>query len=62
MLDRAFRVDGISCLHNDFEETRDAAYHIHKAVGFRESGTSDGITHLKITREEYLEDSRRAAE
>ena len=62
LLDRAFRVDCISCLHNDFEETRDAAYHIHKAVGFRESGTSDGITHLKITREEYLEGSRRTAE
>ena len=54
LLDRAFRVNGISCLHNDFETTRDAAYQIHKAVGFREAGTEDGIVHLELTREEYL--------
>ena len=54
LLDRAFRVNGISCLHNDFETTRGAAYQIHKAVGFREVGTEDGIVHLELTREEYL--------
>ena len=57
LLDHAFRTDGISRLHNDFETTRDAAYFIHKAVGFRETGLADGIIQLEITREEYLQDS-----
>ncbi len=56
LLDRAFNVDGVSRLHNDFETTREAAYHIHKAVGFREKGTVDGFIQLELTREEYLED------
>ncbi len=56
LLDRAFRVDGICSLHNDFEMSRDAAYHIHKAVGFRERGAVDGIIRMELTREEYLQD------
>ena len=56
LLDRAFRVDGVSRLHNDFETTRDAAYRIHKAAGFRETGLVDGIIQLELTREEYLQD------
>ncbi|MBQ3370467.1 MAG: GNAT family N-acetyltransferase [Mogibacterium sp.] len=55
LLDRVFEVDGVACLHNDFEETRNAAYHIHKAVGFRETGVVDGIIHLEITRDDYIE-------
>ena len=54
LLDRAFRVDGVHCLHNDFERTRAAAYRIHKAVGFREIGPQDGLFHLELTREAYL--------
>ena len=54
LLDHAFRVDGVPCLHNDFEETRSAAYNIHKAVGFKETGVVDGIIHLEITKEDYL--------
>lgn len=54
LLNRAFKVDGVACLHNDFEETRSAAYRIHTAVGFRETGTVNGIIHLEITREDYL--------
>ena len=54
LLDHAFRVDGIPCLRNDFETTREAAYRIHKAVGFREAGIVDGIIQLELTREEYL--------
>ena len=54
LLDRAFRVNGISRLHNDVETTRDAAYHIHKAVGFRDAGKEDGIIHLLLTKEEYF--------
>lgn len=57
LTDRAFRVDGISLLHNDFESTRSAAYHIHKAVGFRETGMADGFIQLELTREEYLQDN-----
>ena len=56
LLDRAFKVGGISRLHNDFEMTRDAGYHIHKAVGFRETGMIDGFIQLELTREEYLQD------
>ena len=51
LLDRAFKVDGVSCLHNDFEDTRAAAYRIHKAV---ETGTHDRIIQLELTREDYL--------
>ena len=54
LLDRAFRVDGVSCLHNDFEEEREAARRIHRAAGFRETGRTGEIIHLEITREEYL--------
>ena len=57
LLDRAFQVDGIPLLHNDFEPAREAACHIHKAAGFRETGVIDGIIQLELTREEYLRDS-----
>ena len=57
LMERAFKVDGIPRLHNDFETTRGAACHIHQALGFRETGTKDGIIHLEITREEYLQNS-----
>ena len=56
LLDRAFRVCGISRLHNDFENTRDAAWKIHRKVGFKESGVEDGFLHLMLTREDYFED------
>ncbi|MBR4800422.1 MAG: GNAT family N-acetyltransferase [Clostridia bacterium] len=55
LLERAFKVDGISRLHNEFETSRDAAYRIHKAVGFKEIGKQDGIISLEITREEYFQ-------
>ena len=58
LLDRAFREDGISMLHNDFETTRDAAYKIHKTVGFRETGVENGLIQLEISREEYLSKSK----
>ena len=54
LLDHAFRTDGVSCLHNEFETARGAAYRIHRAAGFRETGTDGGIVRLEITREEYL--------
>ena len=57
LLNRAFNVDGISHLHNDFEESRVAARRIHRAAGFRETGAADGIIHLEMTREEFLNSS-----
>ena len=54
LLDQAFRVCGISRLHNDFETTRDAAWAIHRKVGFKEIGVEDGILQLMLTKEDYL--------
>ena len=54
LTERAFRIDGVACLHNDFETARGAALRIHKAAGFREIGSRDGLCHLELTREEYL--------
>ena len=54
LLERAFRVCGISQLHNDFETTRDAAWAIHRKVGFKEMGMEDGILQLILTKEDYL--------
>ncbi|MBE6726556.1 MAG: GNAT family N-acetyltransferase [Ruminococcaceae bacterium] len=54
LLDRAFRVDGIPVLHNDFEPTRGAAVRIHKAAGFRETGMAGGCIQLEVSREDYL--------
>ena len=54
LLDHAFRDCGISRLHNDFETTRDAAWSIHRKVGFKEMGVEDGILHLILTKEDYL--------
>ena len=57
LLDKAFRVDRIHKLHNDFEPTRGAALRIHKALGFQEVGLENGLVQLEITREEYLRES-----
>lgn len=57
LCDRAFRVDGIACLHNEFEPSRAAALRIHKAAGFREIGIENGIVQLLLTKEEYLADA-----
>ena len=53
LADRAFRTDGVSRLHNDFETSRGAAFRVHKKAGFRETGTEAGIIHLELTREDY---------
>ena len=44
---------GVARLHNQFETTRDAAYRMHRAVGFRETGCSDGIVELILTEEDF---------
>lgn len=62
LLYRAFVVDGIERLHNDFEDTRSAALAIHRKAGFREVGESRitrfgepvRVVDLLLTKEEYF--------
>ena len=54
LLNQAFRVWGVSRLHNDFETTRDAAWAIHRKVDFKEMGMVDGRVQLMLTKEDYL--------
>ena len=54
LADQAFRVCGISRLHNDFEDSRSAAYHIHKKLGFQDLGLENGLRQLILTKEAYL--------
>lgn len=58
LVDKALRIDGVPALHNDFETDRDAAYRIHRAVGFKDAGSSDGMLHLVLTRDDYLASCR----
>ncbi len=44
---------GVTRLHNEFETTRDAAYRMHKDVGFRETGKADGMVYLELTEADY---------
>lgn len=54
LIHQAFEVCAIAALHNDFETTRDAAYHMHMKAGFREYRRKNGIVELLLTRAEYL--------
>ena len=56
MLDHAFRVCGISRIHNDFEIARNeiAAWETHRKAGFKELGVENGFLHMMITKEAYL--------
>ena len=53
LVDHGFRVWGITRLHNDFETSRGAAWHIHRKLGFREISRENGILHLMLTKEEW---------
>ena len=55
MLDHAFRVCGISRIHNDFELARNeiAAWETHRRAGFRELGVENGFLQMMITREDW---------
>lgn len=55
LTEQAFLRGSVLRLHNDFETTRDAAYHIHRSVGFRETGIVDGYVQLEMTRAEYFQ-------
>lgn len=57
MLDYAFRDCGVSRIHNDFETTRDAAWAIHRKVGFKEMDVEGGLLQLILTKEDYLADN-----
>lgn len=54
LLDRAFLHCGVARLHNDFEDARSAARHIHEKLGFRDMGLENGFRQLILTREDYL--------
>ncbi len=55
LLEHAFRDAGVTRLHNCFEAERVSARRAHLAVGFRDTGVANGLRHLLLTREEYLE-------
>lgn len=59
MLDHAFRVCGISRIHNDFELNRKefAAWETHRKAGFKEHGIDNGFLQMMITKEDYLRDN-----
>ena len=56
MLDHAFRVCGISRIHNDFEIARNeiAAWETHRKAGFKRIGRGKRFLHMMITKEAYL--------
>ena len=44
---------GVTRLHNEFETTRDAAYAMHRAVGFCETAKKDGTVELELTEADF---------
>lgn len=54
LAEHAFLICGISRLHNDFEDSRSAAYHIHKKLGFQDMGLENGFRQLILTKDDYL--------
>ena len=53
LLEQAFDGLGEKAVHNDFEDTRDAAVKTHLAAGFKEYKRENGILELLITKEQY---------
>jgi putative hydrolase of HD superfamily len=45
---------GVKRLHNTFETTRGAAYAMHRAIGFRETGRKDGTVDLELTEADFI--------
>lgn len=62
LVDHAFRVDEIPCLHNCFEPTRAAAARMHRAAGFRITGEEDGILQFLLKKEDYENCAARRSE
>lgn len=48
LIKKAFSFDYIKALHNDFEKERSSALKIHKDLGFKIIGESDGILYLEL--------------
>lgn len=59
LLDQAFRVYGISRIHNDFEIARGeiSAWETHRRAGFRELGRENGFLEMMITKEDYFREN-----
>ena len=55
LLAQAFDKLGAKAVHNDFEDTRDAAVKTHLAAGFKEYKRENGILELLITKEQFEE-------
>ncbi len=57
MLDYAFRVCKIRCIHNDFELSRNevSAWRTHFSAGFQEVSRENGWLTVMLTREQWLE-------
>ena len=54
LLSHAFERLGAEAVHNDFEDTRNAAVRTHLATGFEELKRANGILELLMTRERYF--------
>lgn len=54
LTEQAFRKCNVPVLCNTFEADRTAARLIHRAAGFRETEGWNGMIHLCLTRDEYL--------
>lgn len=53
LLERAFRTDGVSRVHNEFEPARAAALRLHLDLGFREIARDAGLVQLLLTKEDF---------
>lgn len=60
LLDYAFRVCGVTRIHNDFSVSRNeiAALETHRKAGFKELGEVNGFLQMMITKEEYLREKK----
>lgn len=54
LLEHAFCRCGVTRIHNYFENTRKAAWHLHRKAGFREMSSDGRISHLLLTKTDYL--------
>ena len=63
MIDHAFRICGISRIHNGFNVARNeiAAWETHRKADFRKLGVADGFLRMMITKEDYLSAAQKVA-
>ena len=53
LIDKAFSVENISSLHNEFEESRQKALKIHKNIGFKPIENNNKIIDLLLKKSAY---------